>query len=497
MAADLVEERKCCRCAIPRRWTLAIMGFGAMFWVSAMRDQLSIAIVCMVNGDVGSSPWLNTTSSSSNSTFPHETEAVSKESSGFPWDKTEQSLILAMFFAGICSSTVLGIWYLKHDVIRYYMGGGLMVCAVATIIIPHSLTLELRLIYALRLITGMGAATMFPGLQSMWGKWAPRNELARLSTISASGRFLGTVLAFSLTGVLCNVMEDGWKLSFYISGAGGLIWFVLWQLLTANNPATDPRISSRERDYIVSNIDISYKENVATPWRAILTSKPVIGCLVIHMVSDWVDYSLTTSGPTYMHEVLHVNIYENGLLSSVPHLARGLSTVLVGMLADLLVKRKVLSIKWTRIIFQTLSNVGSAVFLVWLGFVSADQRSLAVFLFTAVLCMQAFAESAYQVNEVEIAPRYAGVITSMGNSLSAVAGVLAPIITGAMTPNKSQEEWRNSFMVIVGLCVVSLVVYLAFLKVTVQPWAREKQKKPSVAHVVQFGTEPDETKQDQ
>ncbi|XP_046566006.1 sialin-like [Haliotis rubra] len=457
-----------CRSAFPQRWTLAIMGFGAMFWVSAMRDQLGIAIVCMVKGEgVLTYPWHNTTSSPSNSTVSHETEAVYKESDGLPWNKTEQSLILAMFFAGFFSSTFLGIWYLKHDVIRYYVGGGLMLAGVATIIIPYCLTLEHRLIYALRLIAGLGGVGDLVSRDPEYvGKWAPRNELATLTTISASG-------------------------------AGGLIWFVLWQLFTANNPASDPRISRREREYIVANIDVSYEENVAIPWRAILTSKPVIGCLVIHMVSDWVDYSLTTSGPTYMHEVLHLNIYENGLLSSVPHLARGMATVLVGLLADLLVKRKILSVYWTRVIFQTLSNVGSAVFLVCLGFVSADQRALAVFFFTAVMCMQAFAESAYQINEVEIAPKFAGTITSMGNSLSGVAGVLAPIITGAMTPNKTQEEWRNSFMVIVGLCAVSLVVYLAFLRVTVQPWAKETKKKPTVAHVVNFGTEADDSKQGQ
>jgi len=38
------------------------------------------------------------------------------------------------------------------------------------------------------------------------------------------------------------------------AGAVGIIWFVLWSFLAYSTPATHPRISKEEREYIVSSI---------------------------------------------------------------------------------------------------------------------------------------------------------------------------------------------------------------------------------------------------
>ncbi len=44
------------------------------------------------------------------------------------------------------------------------------------------------------------------------------------------------------------------SLNYTILGIGGIVWFLLWILMVSNSPASHPRISSEERDYIETSI---------------------------------------------------------------------------------------------------------------------------------------------------------------------------------------------------------------------------------------------------
>ena len=40
----------------------------------------------------------------------------------------------------------------------------------------------------------------------------------------------------------------------YFSGSYGVVWFVLWMILTADTPESHPRISKIERQYIQESL---------------------------------------------------------------------------------------------------------------------------------------------------------------------------------------------------------------------------------------------------
>ena len=49
-------------------------------------------------------------------------------------------------------------------------------------------------------------------------------------------------------------------------------------------------------------------QNFKVPWRAISTSQAVWACLTAHFCNNWMHYTLVTSLPTFMKEVLHYDI---------------------------------------------------------------------------------------------------------------------------------------------------------------------------------------------
>jgi ACS family sodium-dependent inorganic phosphate cotransporter-like MFS transporter 5 len=70
-----------------------------------------------------------------------------------------------------------------------------------------------------------------------------------------AGSNFGMIISFPLSGYLCSLkFLGGWPLSFYIFGGLAVVWFVAWIFLVYDTPATHPRISFEEKNYIISQI---------------------------------------------------------------------------------------------------------------------------------------------------------------------------------------------------------------------------------------------------
>lgn len=87
-----------------------------------------------------------------------------------------------------------------------------------------------------------------------------------------------------------------------------------------------------------------------TPWRAILTSVPMLALISAQIGHDWGFFIMVTDLPKYMNDVLRVSIKDNGFYSSLPYMVMWAVSILTGFLSDWLIVRKYLGItnarKW-------------------------------------------------------------------------------------------------------------------------------------------------------
>ena len=123
----------------------------------------------------------------------------------------------------------------------------------------------------------------------------------------------GTVVSLPLTGVLCEIkLDNGWPFAFYIPGAIGVLWFVVWFFLVSESPQVHPRISEAEKKFIHDSlgtiIDGDKNEKVPIPWKNIFKSIHVWAILVAHVGKAMGYYVLLTELPTYMKTVLHFDL---------------------------------------------------------------------------------------------------------------------------------------------------------------------------------------------
>lgn len=77
-----------------------------------------------------------------------------------------------------------------------------------------------------------------------------------------SGSSIGSALTYPLCGYIIDVF--GWEMAFYVCGIIGTAWYVAWFFLVFDSPQQHPRITQKEKDYIVESLgkSVSNKEKV-------------------------------------------------------------------------------------------------------------------------------------------------------------------------------------------------------------------------------------------
>ncbi|KAL7675952.1 hypothetical protein ACOME3_002211 [Neoechinorhynchus agilis] len=90
---------------------------------------------------------------------------------------------------------------------------------------------------------------------------------------------------------------------------------------------------------------------------------------------------------------------------------------------------------------------------------------------TLALGFSGFAISGFNVNHLDIAPRYASLLMGISNSFGTIAGLLSPIVSQLMTRKGTREEWARVFVIASLLHLIGIVFYACFASGTKQPWA--------------------------
>jgi ACS family sodium-dependent inorganic phosphate cotransporter len=107
-----------------------------------------------------------------------------------------------------------------------------------------------------------------------------------MASIAFAGNYAGTVVAMPASGLLAAAY--GWESVFYVFGAIGCVWLVLWMIIVRRSPEEDPWISEEEKNYIVTKLGNKTDVYVKPPWKEIFTSAPVWAIVASHCAENWV-----------------------------------------------------------------------------------------------------------------------------------------------------------------------------------------------------------------
>ncbi|XP_048661657.1 sialin isoform X3 [Marmota marmota marmota] len=395
------------------RYNLAMLAFFGFFVLYALRVNLSVALVDMVDS--------NTTlaeNRTSKECADHSAPIkVLRNQTGkrYQWDAETQGWILGSFFYGYIITQIPGGYVASKIGGKLLLGFGILGTSVFTLFTPIAADLGVAALIVLRALEGLGEGVTFPAMHAMWSSWAPPLERSKLLSISYAGAQLGTVISLPLCGIICYYMN--WTYVFYLFGIVGIFWFVLWMWLVSDTPETHKTISNNEKEYILSSLK-----------------------------------------------------NQNGFLSALPYFGCWLCMILSGQAADNLRAKWNVSTICVRRIFTLIGMIGPAVFLVAAGFIGCDY-SLAVAFFTISTTLGGFCSSGFSINHLDIAPSYAGILLGITNTFATIAGMVGPVIAKSLTPDNTVREWQIVFCIAAAINVFGAIFFVLLAKGEVQKWA--------------------------
>nr|XP_054413730.1 sialin isoform X3 [Pongo abelii] len=398
------------------RYNLAILAFFGFFIVYALRVNLSVALVDMVDS--------NTTleDNRTSKACPEHSAPIkvhhNQTGKKYQWDAETQGWILGSFFYGYIITQIPGGYVASKIGGKLLLGFGILGTAVLTLFTPIAADLGVGPLIVLRALEGLGEGVTFPAMHAMWSSWAPPLERSKLLSISYAGAQLGTVISLPLSGIICYYMN--WTYVFYFFGTIGIFWFLLWIWLVSDTPQKHKRISHYEKEYILSSLR-----------------------------------------------------NQNGLLSSLPYLGSWLCMILSGQAADNLRAKWNFSTLCVRRIFSLIGMIGPAVFLVAAGFIGCDY-SLAVAFLTISTTLGGFCSSGFSINHLDIAPSYAGILLGITNTFATIPGMVGPVIAKSLTPDNTVGEWQTVFYIAAAINVFGAIFFTLFAKGEVQNWALDR-----------------------
>ncbi|OCT78351.1 hypothetical protein XELAEV_18029460mg [Xenopus laevis] len=448
------------------RYNLALMALLGFFMLYALRVNLSVALVDMVQSS--SAPRENTTAN----VCPDHTTAptILHNSTGrkYDWDADTQGWILGSFFYGYILTQIPGGYVAGKIGGKLLLGFGILGTAVFTLLTPLAADLGAGWLIAVRALEGLGEGVTFPAMHAMWARWAPPLERSRLLSLSYAGAQLGTVVSLPVSGLICYYVN--WIYVFYIFGTLGVLWFIMWCFLVSDTPISHKSISDSEKEYILSALQDQLSHQKSVPCCAMLKSLPLWAIIVAHFSYNWTFYTLLTLLPTYMKEILRFNAQENGFLSALPYLGCWVFMILAGVLADYMREKLNFSTKVVRKIFNTVGMLGPAIFLLAAGYTGCNYTLAVVFL-TLSTTLGGFSVAGYGINHLDIAPSFAGLLLGITNTFATIPGMVGPIIAKELTHDNTVEQWQIVFYIAAAINFFGAIFFIIFASGNVQDWA--------------------------
>ncbi|CAH1972864.1 unnamed protein product [Acanthoscelides obtectus] len=428
-----------------------------------MRTNLSVAIVAMTDN-----------STTTNTDIP-------------TYDWENKSVILSSFFWGYITLQIFAGELGNRYGTKWLLFVAMFVNSTACILIPTMANAVGSYgVMGCRVVQGMSQGFFFPSVSNLLGQWIPPTERSTMATVVYAGPSFGIILSMPVTGFIA-ASKFGWPPSFYLFGALGYTWMLIWCFLGANSPAEHPRISNEERAYIERTLKTTQHERGKTPWNSIFSSLPVWAFIVAMFGQNWGYSTLMTEIPTYLNKIMGINMTSNGMLSAAPYLASFIFSFIFGILSDYLINRDYVGRGTARKIFNTLGTCVPAVALVSLGFLPSNATVLSEVMLIIAVGMNAACFVGFQVNPVDLAPNYAGIIMGIGNGSSNIFSIIAPLVVHFVVADEEDKSlWRIIFIAASAVYLTANLFFVLYSSGDVQPWNDvadlEKRKQPSTTN---------------
>ncbi|KAK0405398.1 hypothetical protein QR680_017971 [Steinernema hermaphroditum] len=411
-----------------RLWIL-LLCLGAFTLCVSMKQSLGMAMVCMVNNSAydGSPSGNESKHFCPFSERPKERESVQDYQGTFLWSPAMQSLLFSALAYGSLVTTIPAGMLVDRLNQKTILACTVGVYSLMTLLAPLSADLGYFLFLANRFLVGFAESFVFSGMAALGSRWFPPSERSTTVGIYTSGSSIAGILNGAVAPVFCKQkLLGGWPLIYYFYGVLGLLWMVLWHVVSSHKPESNRWISEAEKEYLLKEIG-------------------------------------HTSQPRPKNGFFMMSVFGAQLVSKV----------LCGMVSDFIRAKGLLNESGSCKFFQTVSSFGSAIpFLALVAFVDCRNPFVGL-LIILIHCLCLTAISAGFISSlISIAPNYSGTLTAICSIAGMAGNAFSPGLFGIAAKYFPGTEYTVTMVSAALISVFAGVFFVLFGSAKEQSWAK-------------------------
>ena len=278
-----------------------------------------------------------------------------------------------------------------------------------------------------RFLIGVGEASSQPSINKIVGAWSGSGQRGFGTSFSIAG--IGVSGAATPVLIAWLMQRWGWRSSFYIAGAIGIITAMVWRLYVTNRPAEHPGVNAAELALLTersaSDAAAAARPAAKTPWRRLLTSRSVAGLALGYFCQGFPIYFFHTWFFIYLVDIRHLSISRSSVLGTMPYIAIAALAPLGGLFSDFAVRR--FGKRQGRRLAIATGMIASAV-LLWLGSNTRGDFA-AILLLAAGAGFNLFAAVSFWAICIDLTTEFTASVSGLMNTFGNLGGWLSPIVT--------------------------------------------------------------------
>jgi ACS family hexuronate transporter-like MFS transporter len=271
--------------------------------------------------------------------------ALSEIRKSFPIGDADYGLINSLFL--FAYGTMYAVGGRLIDVLGARKGYAIMIIWWSLANMLHGFVSGILGLGIARFLLGIGEGGAFPGSAKVVSEWFSSKDRSMAFGIFNTGSSLGAVVAPPMIALIIAGLN--WRWTFFITGAIGLIWVVIW-LRMYSSPAQSKYVSSEEKQLILSELE---KEKIATaaaisiPWKNLFQFRKLWGLLIMKFLADAGWFFFIFWLPKYLNDIRGLDIKAIGAYAWIPYAFAGGGSFIGGWLSSYLLKKN-LSLDFAR-----------------------------------------------------------------------------------------------------------------------------------------------------
>lgn len=352
----------------------------------------------------------------------------------FGLSPSQLGLLLSAFFWSYAICQSFAGWLADRFSVAWIFGIGYLVWSAATLM--SGFTETVTALFVCRMLLGIGESVAFPAYSKIIVAAFPTEKRGLPNSLVDAGTKLGPAIGSLIGGFL--LADFGWRVLFIVLGAGSLLWFIPWIVWA---PRTEKSVRKVARS--------------GPGMMDILRKREAWGTFLGAFSYTYAYFFLLTWLPSYLVQERHLSLGAMGVLGSIPFALSAISAVLCGWASD----------RWIRAggtptrVRKTFVVTGLLLSMATLPSAVVPSLTASMLLLNlAYVAFGMYASNHWAITQTLAGVAAAGKWSGIQNTIGAMAGVVAPIMTGWIVEATGGFFW--AFASAAALAVAGACSYL-------------------------------------